>query len=295
MAIKWLVMVNRAAGKTPTSVDQVRGALNAAGVEAEIVVPTSRTETEETIVAAARAGHTHFAIAGGDGSVNLAANALLRLDNLEPPVIGVLPVGTGCDILRTFGMPQELGEAARHLATNDTYAIDVATLEGEWGTRYFVNVAQVGVGAAAAQTAPRFARRLGAARYPAAFLMRLPGFPAANVRVETERRTYESKALAVILANAQFFAGGWNVAPRATLVDGVLDVQIIDIAKARAPAFVPKVIRGTHLADRAVRRLSAATYRIETDVVWPLEADGDYVGNTPVAGRVLPAALQLKI
>ena len=40
--------------------------------------------------------------------------------------------------------------------------------------------------------------------------------------IVTEKRTYESQALAVIMANAQFFAGGWNVAPRATLVDGVL-------------------------------------------------------------------------
>lgn len=292
---KWLVVVNRAAGRSPTTVDRVSLALEAAGVDGDIVVPSGRSETYEVIVDAARSGRTHFALAGGDGTVNLAANALLSLEGLEPPVIGVLPVGTGCDILRTFGMPQELGEAARHLATDDTYPIDVATLVGDWGTRYFVNVAQVGVGAAAAQTASRFARRAGAARYPAAFLLRLPGFPAARVTVETERRTYESKALAVIMANAQFFAGGWNVAPKATLVDGVLDMQIIDIAKTRAPAFVPKVIRGTHLTDRAVRRFSAATFHIETDVVWPLEADGDYIGNTPVAGRVLPAALRLKI
>lgn len=292
---KWLVVVNRAAGRSPTTVDRVSLALQAAGVDGDIVVPSGRSETYEVIVDAARSGRTHFALAGGDGTVNLAANALLSLEGLEPPVIGVLPVGTGCDILRTFGMPQELGEAARHLATDDTYPIDVATLVGDWGTRYFVNVAQVGVGAAAAQTASGFPRRAGAARYPAAFLLRLPGFPAARVTVETERRTYESKALAVIMANAQFFAGGWNVAPKATLVDGVLDMQIIDIAKTRAPAFVPKVIRGTHLTDRAVRRFSAATFHIETDVVWPLEADGDYIGNTPVAGRVLPAALRLKI
>lgn len=292
---RWLVVVNKAAGKSPTTTDRVREALDAAAVDAEIVAPATRADAEEVIASSAQAGQTHFAIAGGDGTVNLAANVLLRLDHAEPPVIGVLPVGTGCDILRTFGIPQDLGEAAVHLTTEDDYPIDVATLEGEWGTRYFVNVAQVGVGAAAAQTAPRFARRVGAARYPVAFLMRLPGFPAAEVKVETERRTYESRALAVIMANAQFFAGGWNVAPKATLVDGVLDMQIIDIAKTRAPAFVPKVIRGTHLTDRAVRRFSAATFRIETDVVWPLEADGDYIGNTPVSGRVLPAALRLKI
>jgi diacylglycerol kinase family enzyme len=55
------------------------------------------------------------------------------------------------------------------------------------------------------------------------------------------------------------------------------------------------VIKGTHLTDRAVRRFSAASISIETDVPWPLEADGDYVGNTPVTSRVIPAALRLKI
>ena len=97
------------------------------------------------------------------------------------------------------------------------------------------------------------------------------------------------------MANAQFFAGGWNVAPKATLVDGVLDIQIIDAAKRRAPALVPKVIRGTHLRDPAVRRFSAAEFTIETSPVWPVEADGDLVGNTTVQGRVMPGALRLKI
>ena len=99
----------------------------------------------------------------------------------------------------------------------------------------------------------------------------------------------------MILANAQFFAGGWNVAPKAMLVDGALDVQIINCRKTSAPALVPKVIKGTHLGDPAVRRLSAAEFSIETDPPWPVECDGDLVGNTAVKGRVIPAAISLKI
>lgn len=292
---KWKVVVNPGAGRAPVPITTVREALDAAGVEADIEAPGSRDEARAVVRAAAVAGVTHLAMTGGDGSVNLAANVLLDLEDIEPPVIGVLPAGTGCDLLRTFGMPQDLRGAARHLATDDVYPIDVGTLEGSWGTRYFVNVAQAGVGAAAAQTASRLSRRLGASRYPIAFAARLPRFPHARVTVQTERRTYESDALAVIMANAQFFAGGWNVAPKATLVDGVLDMQVIDCAKQRAPGLVPKVIRGTHLTDPAVRRFSAATFSMETDVVWPVEADGDYIGNTPVTGRVVPAALRLKI
>ena len=293
--MRWLVLLNPAAGRRATPVDAVKGALDAAGVEAELVEPESPEMSAQIITQEAKEGRRHFAVVGGDGSANLATNALMRLDLDERPVLGVLPAGTGCDLLRTFGLPQDMRAAAHHLAGDEVYPIDVATLEGEWGIRYFVNVAQVGAGAAAAETAPKVTRKVGSLRYPMAFGVRLPRFPYANVRVTTERRTYESPALAVIFANAQFFAGGWNVAPKATLVDGVLDMQIINARKRQAPALVPKIIRGTHLTDPSVRRFKAAEFEIETDPVWPLEADGDLVGNTSVRGRVVPAAIGLKI
>jgi YegS/Rv2252/BmrU family lipid kinase len=292
---RWHVYVNRAAGRRPVDPALVGQILAGLGLDAEIFVPESREETTALIQEAARAGGRHFAVTGGDGTVNLAVNALMPLGLDTRPVLGVLPVGTGCDLLRTFGLPQDLLGAARHLSSADTYDIDVATVEGEWGTRYFANVAQTGVGAAAAQTAMRIGRRLGVARYPLAFALRLPRFPKANVRIITERRTIETEALAVIMANAQFFAGGWNVAPKATLIDGVLDIQVINCEKTSAPALVPKVIKGTHLGDPAVRRLSAAEFSIETDPPWPVECDGELVGNTTVKGRVVPAAISLKI
>jgi diacylglycerol kinase family enzyme len=55
------------------------------------------------------------------------------------------------------------------------------------------------------------------------------------------------------------------------------------------------VIKGTHLTDRSVRRVSAAEFTVTSEPVWPLECDGDLVGNTPVSGRVIPAAFDLKI
>jgi YegS/Rv2252/BmrU family lipid kinase len=292
---RWRVYVNRAAGRRAIEPARVREILDAQGLDADFVVPASAAEATALIQEAAREGVEHFALAGGDGTVNLAANALLPLGLGFRPVIGVLPVGTGCDLLRTFGLPQDLPGAARHLVTDETYDIDVGVLEGEWGLRYFVNVAETGVGAAAVQTSTRLPRGLGAARYPLAFAARLARFPKARVRVTTERRTYEAEALAIVFANAQFFAGGWNVAPKATLVDGVLDIQVISCNKTHAPALVPKIIKGTHLADPVVRRLSAAEFEVETDPAWPIECDGDLIGNTAVRGRVVPAAIRLKI
>ena len=60
---QWLVIVNRAAGRAPVSVDDVALALAAAGVDGRIEVPTSRVETAEVVGAAALEGTTHFAVA----------------------------------------------------------------------------------------------------------------------------------------------------------------------------------------------------------------------------------------
>lgn len=287
--------VNGAAGRRPVTPGRVRDVLDSANIEYDLVTPATAAELTEQFRSSAGDGRTHFAVVGGDGTMNVAINALMDLDLGERVTIGMLPAGTGCDLLRTFGLPQTLEGAAPHLGTSNYYAIDVAYLDGHWGRRYFANVAQTGVGAAAAQTALRIGRFFGPARYPIAFAGRLPRFPRAEITLTTERRTVETEALAVIFANAQFFAGGWNVAPKATLIDGVLDVQIIDSSKLRAPALVPKVVKGTHLGDVAVRRFSAAEFDLKTEPLWPVEADGDYLGNTGVSGRVIPAAINLKI
>ncbi|HLF61375.1 MAG TPA: diacylglycerol kinase family protein [Acidimicrobiia bacterium] len=292
---RWLVAVNRNAGRVSTDPSLIAEVVRAVGLDCELIAPATPREMTDALVDGARNGFEHYALAGGDGTVNLALNALLPLGLGHAPVIGVLPVGTGCDLLRTFGLPQDLPGAAQHLVTENVYPVDVGALEGAWGLRYFVNVAQAGVGAAAAETAVKIGRWLGPVRYPMAFGARLPLFPRARITLTTERNVVESGALAVIFANGQFFAGGWNVAPKATLVDGALDVQIFDVSKRQAPALVPKVVKGTHLREPGIRRLSVSEFTLVTEPLWPVEADGDLIGNTTVRGRVIPAAIRLKI
>jgi diacylglycerol kinase (ATP) len=301
---KWLVLINPAAGRRPVELARVRSALSLASVEAEIDTPDSAGHFRERIVELAKSPRqVRIAVVGGDGTANLAANAILSTSWHVQPWLGILPSGTGCDLLRTFAIPQHLEGAAKHLIGDSVYPIDVGRLEGDFGVHHFLNVAQVGVGAAAAETAPELGRGWGKARYPLAFLRRLPSFPPAHVEMSgtgraesvAANRGYKGKALALIMANGQFFAGGWNVAPRANLTDGKLDVQVVNCRKWEAVRLVPRIIRGVHLADPAVFRFSKSSLEVQTEPGWPLEADGDPVGNTPVSVSVLPGALILKI
>lgn len=239
-------------------------------------------------------GVRHIAAVGGDGTLNVVADAI-HASTTEPVTISIVPAGTGSDFARTFGLPQDLESSVERLNHSTDYPIDLGVLEGSWGTRAFLNIADAGLAAACVRTADRLPRGLGAAKYQIAFWATLPLFRAAQVRLVTPRRTVESRAIAVVLANGQFFGGGLNVAPRAATMDGLLDVQLIDARVRDAPALFPKLKRGLHLGHRAVRRLSTPTVRLEADRPWPIEADGELIGEAPVDARLAQGRLAVRL
>ena len=287
-------MVNPAAGRGSDLTARTSDALGNAGIRAEITTSRSAEHVGELIDGAVVSGHRRFVAVGGDGTVNLVVNALLAHRWQEPPTLGILPAGTGCDFVRVFGIPQDVERAAKHLTGHETYRSDAAVLEGEWGRRFFLNIAQAGIGAASAITADRLAWMRGL-RYQTAFWVNLPGFRRTSVQLEVGKRSYDGDAISVIFANGQFFGNGMNIAPKATVVSGQIDAQVISAHKHQAPLLMRKAARGLHLTHPQVKRLRGMTFSLATAVPWPVEADGEYLGTTPVTGQVLPAALDIKI
>ncbi|HEX2369256.1 MAG TPA: diacylglycerol kinase family protein [Acidimicrobiia bacterium] len=291
----WTVAINPVSGRRPVDPGFIEAKLTGAGLDVVVSAPLGREEMAAVIDEGVADRHDGFIVVGGDGTLGLAVDTLLRHEWAEPPVLGVLPTGSGSDFIRTFALPRSLEAATTRLARGDTYTVDAVSIEGSFGTRMALNVVQGGIGAAAARTAARLSRSMGGARYSLAFASRFPGLRRVDVRVEAGRRSYEGPAAAVIFANGQFFAGGWNIAPKAMLVDGEVDVQVIDARIRDAVRLVPRIVRGVHLGDRSVRRWSAPRFLLETGVPWPVEADGDHLGTTPIEGRVLPGAIRFLI
>lgn len=290
----WTVLLNPSAGRGRVSPEALGDLLVDRGIEGRVESPRSAREMADRVLEAV-SSEGRVAVSGGDGTLSLTVNALCGEQWSEPPRVAMLPSGTACDFIRTFGLSRNLDEAVGRLGTCGWYDIDVGCLEGEWGRRYFVNVAEAGVGAAAAETARKLPGWVGASRYGLAFLARLPRFPRATVRVQGPRRAITADALAVIVANAQFFAWKWNIAPKANLVDNRLDLQILTPRKSQLPMVVPKIIKGMHLKAPWVHRRSWESFQVITDPPWPVEADGDLVGYTPMRVSSLPAAIRFKI
>ena len=110
-----------------------------------------------------------------------------------------------------------------------------------------------------------------------------------------DRHRFVGEAINVVVANGQFFGGGLNIAPRATLVDGVFDVQVFSGPKRNAFVIMPRLAFGAHLTHRAVRRYIGGAISINAPDEWPLEADGEMLGTGSVSIDVVPAAVDYVI
>ncbi len=291
----WWTIVNPGAGKGAARQGRVREALAAVGVEAEVRESSDAADVERLVQEGLGAGYGKILAVGGDGTVNLVVNALMALGPADV-TLGILPAGNGCDLLRTFGISQELEVAAHRLVGETDYTIDVGFVDGPWGRRFFANVASLGLGAAVVRQSARFPEWIGAARYKLGVWPALATFRKTPLRVVADDKALDGVASLVVLANAQFFGGGMNIAPKASTVDGKLDVQVFTGPKRNAVVLQHRVNRGTHLTHKAVRRFSAATTEISIDRPWEVEADGEYLGKTDsLAAGVIPGAIRIKI
>lgn len=291
----WWVIVNPAAGRGRDLRALTATALDAVGVGYELRVSRSPGAVADLVAEGVNAGSTRFVSVGGDGTAHLVVNGIMAHAWQRRPTLAILPAGSGSDFIRTFGLPGDLEAAATHLAGDAVYACDVGRAEGAFGSRYFLNELSAGITAASAEQALRLPVGLGRARYTAAFWLALLRFRPGPVQARVDRSTVVAEAMAVVVANGQFFGGNLNVAPRSGAGDGIFDVQVFAGPRRRAFSVMPRVARGTHLTLRSVQRRVGAEISLECPRDWPIEADGEVIGTGSVEIRVVPEAIDFKI
>lgn len=76
---------------------------------------------------ALQGGERYLVAAGGDGTVHEVVNGMFQ-DNqpiVADAVLGVVAAGSGCDFVKSFGLPGDAVHAARHLAGHAVRCIDI--------------------------------------------------------------------------------------------------------------------------------------------------------------------------
>ncbi len=277
---------------------RVRDALGAV----EIEHTRAARDAERLAREAVRAGIERVVVAGGDGTLAEVATGLLRAQLGGYAELGVLPMGTGCDFARTLGVPRDPDAALEVLRTGKGRRIDAGHAhyigrDGAPADSYFLNVASFGVSSLVVELAQRHARWLGGTTaFAVATVLALLRHRNARVALRVDGALALDAYVALgAAANGRQFGGGMQIAPDARLDDGRLDVVwVANTSALQLIPKLPKLYRGTHLADPVVGTRRGR--RIEADAAPGavlLELDGEPIGSLPAQIEVVPDALSV--
>lgn len=299
MAATVLVVNPRAGrGRVGRELPRLVATLTDAGAEPTVLMTEHPGHAMELARDASRNGAETVVAVGGDGTVNEVVNGLIADDRpVGAAALGVVAAGSGADFARSFAYPPHTGTSLRGIV-GDTVPLDVGWLTFETpagtATRYFVNVAEAGMGAATVAAAGRLPRRLGKVRYLVAFWPTLVRFRPGAVSITAGEQRYVGHAHTAIIANARYFGGGMHISPHSDPADGSADLQVNIGPKRQAFTLVPRIYKGQHLPNPRIVQLSGRSGLIETEHPMPVEADGELLGTTPLRFEILPGLLRLR-
>ncbi len=228
-------------------------------------------------------------VAGGDGTLNEAAQALVGTST----ALGYLPYGTVNIWARETRTPLRPLGAARAIVDGRIEQIDA----GIANDRYFLLMAGIGFDGEVVRRAKaleQYKRRFGIAPYILAGIGSLPFYRGADVELRYSGVIRRLQALMVVVSNTRLYGGRFHFTPKAIANDGWLDVCIV---KGRGPLAtvrqsLPLLLTGG-ITYSDVEFFRVNDLSVQTDVPLLFQLDGELEGTTPVQFHLAPRALRV--
>lgn len=202
---------------------QAEAALKSAGVDFEVAISERKGLVVELAEQAARAGFSPIIAAGGDGTLSEVANGLARAAKSEREPLGpmgIMPLGSANDLVFNIGLPTDLNEAAKIIATGKTKNMDM----GKLNDRYFINNSACGLEPFVTIKHEKIHRIKGMARYLVAAVQAIMDKPEWRGKVTWDDGEYEGPLTLVSVGNGRR-TGGFFMTPHADLFDGKLTIS----------------------------------------------------------------------
>ncbi len=268
------------------------------GLEGETLFSERPGHLIELAAAAVDGGAALVVAVGGDGTLNEVVNGIAGRD-VE---LATIPIGTGMDFVRTYGIPTSF-EGAVQVArdgrprTIDAGLVRYRTWGGDSAERWFANVGSVGMSGAVAQRANGMSKALGGkATFFYALTRVFLEWENTEVTVRLDGAERRGRMHDVIVANGVWHGGGMMLAPTAQPDDGLFEVVLIgDVSKVDFLSTAPKIYKGKHVNHPKVEVLSSARVEVDATEHLPIEVEGEQVGTTPAAFEVVPGALRVRV
>jgi YegS/Rv2252/BmrU family lipid kinase len=220
--VKVEVILNAGSGGSANSGAQQRlvDLFSAGGVEAQISVAETGAEIVELARKAAKSDVDIVAAAGGDGTINAVAAAVIE----SHKSLGILPCGTLNHLAKDLGIPLDLEAAAQTIIEGHKTAIDV----GQVNDRIFLNNSSLGLYPSLVRERQK-RQQLGWGKWPAfvwAAIAVLRRYPFLGVRLNVDGKEMVSRTPFVFIGNNEYEMETLQVGSRRALDGGSLSIYV---------------------------------------------------------------------
>ena len=229
---------------------------------------------------------------GGDGTNFQVLNGILKYhgDSQLPP-LGILPCGRGNSFakdLQIFSTKDGIDALRRQT----TRAVDVCRFSQNQTNHYFVNLMGFGFVTDVAKTAARY-KWAADFSYVIGVFYRLMGLAFHQMTLEIDGEVISGQNCFVEICNSKYTGGNMLMAPEAEVDDGLFDAVVVSpLTRASLIATFPKIFKGTHGKNPAVKFIKGKSATVYTEPQKTLLPDGEIFGTTPTKITILPRLIK---
>jgi diacylglycerol kinase (ATP) len=226
--------------------------------------------------------------AGGDGTINEVINGMAN----SKATLVIIPFGSTNVLAYELGVPDNLAEAAELITKGKTIKMDLGYATTSTGSRYFSMMLGVGPFAQVIkEMTPKLKKRWGRFAYPFGLIKLLFRYKWYKIHV---KHKVDSVGYFVIMANIKYYAGEYEIADKAKIRDGFLDLVIID-RKKLWDIFVLIFSFSIGRLNKYLRKEYYQTKEanIFSDHKMQIQVDGEVLGIAPVSVKIVPKALNV--
>ncbi len=245
---------------------------------------SSIAEVSKVISGLLKGGNRYFLFVGGDGTLHYGGNLLMDQagELSRETTIGVLPCGTGNDWVRTYGVPAN--NIINSLKERRSVPLNVLKLNWPDGRhRYAMNMVGGALDAAVVDSLNKARIRIpGAVKYPLTLLKTLMKPHTWKGTILIDGKKLEGEWLTIQAGFGKYCGGGMNVLPHAREDEPAL--LLMQTKSVLSIIFsTPKIYSGKIIDDKRAMTFHFHTLKIQhIDKPIPIEADGEWLGTSPV-------------
>ena len=233
----------------------------------EIIVWERPDQKDEIIRKIRERGYDIVIAAGGDGTINQVAQAILG----SKSVMAILPLGSGNGLARHLNVPMNIKKALEVVGSGKEIAIDACTINSD---RFFCT-SGMGFDALVSKLFAKSSSR-GLFTYFTLTLSNFFKYKPEMYQITVDGVSFEVSAFLITVANASQYGNDAFIAPQADIEDGYLDVVVLKPFKLWQVGFIASKIMGKTLdTSNYVTIFKGKDIRIVRKTAGPVHFDGE--------------------